>query len=79
MGEVVAAVRLPDLRGALGRQIAVVEAEFGASLSELFFEDKRRAVQLLEQRGAFTVRKGVEQVACERSAGVAIDAHRNSR
>lgn len=62
-GAVVARVRLPDLNGALERQVAVVEAEFGSSLSSLSYEDKHKAVRLLEERGAFTVRKGVEQVA----------------
>lgn len=62
-GHIVAAVRLPDLHGALDRQVSVVEAEMGGPLSELSFEDKRRAVRLLEARGAFTMRKGAEQIA----------------
>lgn len=62
-GSIVAIVRLPDLNGALGRQVALVEAELGGSLSSLSFDGKHRAVRLLEERGAFTVRKGVEQVA----------------
>jgi len=62
-GEVVAIVRLPDLHGALDRQIAFVEAEMGGSLGGLSFEDKRTAVRLLERRGAFTIRKGAEQIA----------------
>ncbi len=62
-GQIVAVVRVPDLNGALARQVALVEAEFGGKLGDLPFEEKRRAVALLEERGAFTVRKAVEQVA----------------
>lgn len=62
-GEIVAVVRVPDLNGALARQVALVEAELGGNLGDLAFEEKRRAVALLEERGAFTVRKAVEQVA----------------
>lgn len=62
-GEVVAVVRLPDLHGALERQVAMVEAELGGTLRELSFEQKRTAVRMLEERGAFTIRKGVEKVA----------------
>jgi len=62
-GEMVAAVRLPDLHGALDRQVRVVEAEMGGPLSQLSFEGKRRAVRLLDERGAFTIRKGAEQIA----------------
>ncbi|MEX2627768.1 MAG: helix-turn-helix domain-containing protein [Ilumatobacteraceae bacterium] len=62
-GETIAIVRLPDLHGALARQVALVEAELGGTLSELSFEEKRTAVRLLEERGAFTIRKGAEQIA----------------
>ncbi|MEX2625802.1 MAG: helix-turn-helix transcriptional regulator [Ilumatobacteraceae bacterium] len=58
-GEVVAVVRLPDLHGALERQVAMVESELGGTLRELSFEQKRAAVRLLEERGAFTIRKDV--------------------
>ena len=62
-GSIVAIVRVPDLNGALARQVALVEAEIGETLSSLSSEGKHKAVRLLEERGAFTVRKGVEQVA----------------
>ncbi|QUH05105.1 helix-turn-helix domain-containing protein [Saccharopolyspora erythraea] len=59
------AVRLPgeELTSALDRMIAQVEAELGAALPELPRADKQRAVRLLEERGAFTLRKSVEAVA----------------
>ena len=53
-GEVVAAVRMPPLHGALDRLIDTVEAELGGRLPELGREDKQRAVRLLDERGAFT-------------------------
>lgn len=64
-GETVAAVRLPesDLSAALDRAIAEVERELGGRLADLPRADKQRAVRLLEERGAFTVRKAVESVA----------------
>jgi hypothetical protein len=62
-GEVVAAVRPPDLHGALVRQIQMVERELGAPLADLGREDKQRAVHLLDSRGAFQLRKSIETVA----------------
>ena len=62
-GEVVAAVRLPPLHGALDRLIESVEAELGAPMPSLSREDKQRAVRLLDERGAFILRRAVEDVA----------------
>jgi hypothetical protein len=62
-GEVVGALRLPGVHGALDRIIAAVEAELGRPLSDLSREDKQRAVRMLEERGAFQLRKSVEDVA----------------
>lgn len=62
-GELVGGLRLPGVHGALDRMIADVEAEFGAPLKELSREDKQRAVRLLDERGAFQLRKSVEEVA----------------
>lgn len=62
-GEIVAAVRLPKLHGALNRLITQVERELGAPLPELTRADKQLAVRLLDQRGAFILRRAVEDVA----------------
>ncbi len=64
------AVRLPseEITTALDRLIGQVERELGGSLTELPRPDKQQAVRLLEERGAFTLRKSVETVA--RSLGV---------
>lgn len=62
-GEVVAAVRLAPLHGALDRLIEQVEREVGGRLPALSREDKQRAIRLLDERGAFTLRRAVEDVA----------------
>jgi predicted transcriptional regulator YheO len=51
------------LHGALDRLIDTVEREFGAPLPSLPREDKQRAIRLLDERGAFTLRRAVEDVA----------------
>lgn len=62
-GQPIAAVRMPPLHGALDRLIDGVEAELGGRLPMLSREDKQRAVRLLDQRGAFILRRAVEDVA----------------
>lgn len=62
-GEIVAAVRLPKLHGALDRLIAQVERELGGPLPDLSRANKQLAVRLLDQRGAFILRRAVEDVA----------------
>jgi len=62
-GELVGAVRMPPLHGALDRLIDTVEAELGGPLPTLSREDKQRAVRLLDERGAFILRRAVEDVA----------------
>jgi len=62
-GTLVGGLRLPGVTGALDRMVAAVAAELGGPLRELSREDKQRAVQLLNQRGAFQLRKAIEDVA----------------
>lgn len=64
-GRPAVAVRVPgeEITSALDRVIASVESELGGGLGELPRADKQRAVRLLEERGAFTLRKSVESVA----------------
>ncbi|MEM9514953.1 MAG: helix-turn-helix domain-containing protein [Actinomycetota bacterium] len=62
-GTPVGAVRLPPLHGALDRLIDAVETELGGRLPLLSREEKQRAVRLLDERGAFTLRRSVEDVA----------------
>lgn len=60
-GEPAIGVRLEDMVS-LDRMIATVESQFGASLSELDRADKQRAVRMLDDRGAFQLRKSIEDV-----------------
>jgi predicted transcriptional regulator YheO len=60
---VVGGLRLPGVQGTLERMIAAVEAELDAPLADLSREDKQQAVQLLAERGAFSLRRSVEAVA----------------
>ena len=62
-GEIIAAVRLPKLHGALDRLIEQVEKELGSPLPNLSRNDKPVAVKMLDQRGAFILRRAVEDVA----------------
>jgi hypothetical protein len=56
-------VRLPNAEGTLHRLIDQVEDELGGALHELSRSDKQKAVRLLDERGAFTLRRSVEEVA----------------
>ena len=62
-GEVVGGVRVQDLQGALDRLVASVERELGGHLDELDRELKQAAVRLLNERGAFLLRRSVDDVA----------------
>ena len=62
-GVEVAVVRMAPLHGALDRLIEGVEREFGRELPVLSREEKQRAIRLLDERGAFTLRRAVEDVA----------------
>jgi hypothetical protein len=53
----------PVAAGSLDRLIAELEAELGGPLSDLSRADKQRAVRLLEERGAFEMRRSVPAVA----------------
>jgi hypothetical protein len=62
-GSEVAVVRMAPLHGALDRLIDGVERELGNRLPLLGRADKQRAIRLLDERGAFTLRRAVEDVA----------------
>ena len=61
-GKVVGGFRLSE-SGDLAQHIAAVERELGMPLGELDREAKQRAVKRLADRGAFRLRKSVEEVA----------------
>jgi hypothetical protein len=62
-GEVIGGVRLESLSNALDRLVAHIEEELGGHLMELRREDKQAAVRMLDERGAFQLRKAIEDVA----------------
>jgi hypothetical protein len=51
-----------DLSDGLARLIAEIEGELGGSLSTLSRAEKQHAVRLLEERGAFEMRRSAETV-----------------
>jgi hypothetical protein len=55
-------VRLADIVS-LDRLVATVEEQLGAPLAVLDRADKQRAIRMLEERGAFRLRKSIEDVA----------------
>lgn len=60
---VIGGVRLPALHGVLNQIIESVERELGSSLKDLSRNDKQTAIRLLDERGAFILRRAVEDVA----------------
>ena len=62
IGEPAAAARFDDLHDALDRMVNTVEDELGAPLAELDRAEKQAAVRMLDERGAFLLRKAVEAV-----------------
>ena len=54
---------MPRAHGLLDRLIASVERDIGGKLSNLSRGDKQRAVRLLDERGAFDLRRSIDDVA----------------
>ncbi|WP_030765363.1 MULTISPECIES: helix-turn-helix domain-containing protein [unclassified Streptomyces] len=57
------AVRLPQLSDSLDHILAALERRYGVPLAQLDRKSKQDVVRILEARGAFSVRHGVETVA----------------
>lgn len=62
-GADVVAVRLPQLADSLDHILAALERKQGKPLADLDRKSKQEVVRVLEARGAFSVRHGVETVA----------------
>lgn len=62
-GTDVVAVRLPQLADSLDHILAAMERRKGRPLADLDRKAKQEVVRILEARGAFSVRHGVETVA----------------
>ena len=57
------AIHVGGLRDALDHMIEQVEADAGMQLAEMSREEKQAAVRLLDEQGAFLLRKAIEAVA----------------
>ena len=55
--------RRPQMPNALPRMIRQVERELGGCLRDMSREEKQRAIHRLDERGAFALRKSVEDIA----------------
>ena len=62
LGESPTVTRFGDLRDALAQMVAAVEEELGSPLVDLSRSQKQAAVRMLDERGAFLLRKAVESV-----------------
>lgn len=62
-GEVIGGIRLESLTNALDRMVNHIEEELGGKLLDLSRRDKQAAVRMLDERGAFQLRKAIEDVA----------------
>ncbi len=62
-GEVIGGVRLESLSGALERMVAHIEQELGGPLAELGRVEKQAAVRMLDERGAFHLRRAIDSIA----------------
>jgi hypothetical protein len=62
-GETVAYVRIGSLADALGNLVSRIEEELGGSLLDLDRTGKQIAVRLLDERGAFLLRRSIEDIA----------------
>lgn len=61
-GEPTLAVQL-DFAETTAAQLRSVQDELGAPMSELNREQKQAAIRILEERGAFALRKAIEDIA----------------
>jgi hypothetical protein len=62
-GDLVGGFRPGGLQGALDRLLQQIEQEIGEPLTRLDREGKQDVVRRLDERGAFTLRKAVEDIA----------------
>ena len=62
-GAAIGGVRLGSLTDALDRMVGHIEAELGAPLPELSRTAKQDAIRMLDEQGAFLLRKSIDDVA----------------
>ncbi len=62
-GNLVGGVRLGSLTDALDRMVGHIETELGASLVDLGRTQKQDAIRMLDEQGAFLLRKSIDDIA----------------
>ena len=62
-GKLVGGFRMLSLHNALDRMVDQVERELGSTLDTLSRVDKQVAVRVLDERGAFQLRRSIDDVA----------------
>lgn len=62
-GATIGAVRLPPLSHALELLVSRIETELGAQLADLDRVGKQVAIKMLDEQGAFLLRKSIEYIA----------------
>ena len=62
-GTTIGGIRLGSLTDALDRMVGHIEAELGAPLSGLGRTEKQDAIRMLDEQGAFLLRKSIDDIA----------------
>lgn len=62
-GETIAGFRMAPMQTALDRLVTSVEHELGGGLADLGRVQKQVAIRLLDEKGAFLLRKSIDDVA----------------
>ncbi len=62
-GVTIGGIRLGSLTDALDRMVGHIETELGAPLAELGRTQKQDAIRMLDEQGAFLLRKSIDDIA----------------
>ena len=62
-GTTIGGIRLGSLTDALDRMVGHIETELGAPLADLGRTEKQDAIRMLDEQGAFLLRKSIDDIA----------------
>jgi len=62
-GTTIGGIRLGSLTDALDRMVGHIETELGGGLAELSRTAKQDAIRMLDEQGAFLLRKSIDDIA----------------
>ncbi len=62
-GATIGGIRLGSLNDALDRMVDHIESELGAPLADLSRTAKQQAIRMLDEQGAFLLRKSIDDIA----------------